>query len=156
MYNKIVRSRILLYLYIHGFPSTLISLSIYHYKVSPDHGDGMYSCIITESKELIVRINIFHSRTERINKPYEIEYRQLNEIPGNYSIIHNMNEIAYPGDHNFGIQLFYPQKNIIDLKVQTTTTNCNGKDSINIGMIKEKTNEYDYQLDLTKGKKLTV
>lgn len=63
-----------------------------------------------------------------------------------------MDELADLGDHHAGVQLLYLHKDIIDLQLQLTTNNQNGKESVRTGTIKGLINESYYQIKLPKRK----
>ena len=84
----------------------------------------MCSWILTKVDELIVQINIRSARGDQLNSSYvdDLETHQLKGGSENNSILHYLNELEYQGGHH-QTQVFYPHENdILDLKVDITTT----------------------------------
>ena len=120
------------------------------YGWAPNHGDKMCSYVFTKGDELIFQNKICYARGDWLNAIYvdDIDTHQLKGISTIDPIVHDLNELAYQGEHH-QTQVFYPHEHdILDLKVDITTTSWNGKDPKRKRKINKRVNEEDYCVEL--------
>ena len=89
----------------------------------------MCSWVLTKGDELIVQIDIHSARGDRLNSTYdnELKTHQIKLRSKNDPIVHDLNKLVYQGGHH-QTQVFYPHDHdILDLKVDITTTSQNVK-----------------------------